>query len=267
MNLFSKQYDIINRYVNKVIGQSTSSISSRDAYFGSSAFVDMIHSVQLEIADADVSFAAPLSYDVSIPKGGVTVGDMFKLYRYENLLYTIKMTGSEIKKYLEYSYSGWVNTMSGPDDLLIKIRVGKDGKPLLYSGKARLKNPSYNFDSAAGIDYSVDVSKPEGSRVLIKSFTGGRPFVTDKSYKVAVSSFRGNGGGGHLTDGAGIEAKDLRSRLITSTEKDLRFYIMKSIENKKVIEPVLFNNWKFIPERWIKVASRHDYSLLFGHAK
>ncbi len=57
----------------------------------------MIHSIQLEITGADISFAAPLSFDVKIAEGPVTVGDMFKLYRFENMLYTMRMTGEEIR--------------------------------------------------------------------------------------------------------------------------------------------------------------------------
>jgi 2',3'-cyclic-nucleotide 2'-phosphodiesterase/3'-nucleotidase len=267
MNRFAIQDKKIGEYVNKVIGESTATISSRDAYFGSSAFIDLIHSIQLEITGADVSFAAPLSYDVSISKGPVTVGDMFKLYRYENMLYTMNLTGSEILKYLEYSYSGWLNTMKGPNDLMIKLRLDKDGKPVLYSGRARLLNPSYDFDSAAGIDYIVDISKPEGHRITIKSFSDGRPFEAEKTYKVAVNSHRGNGSGGHFTEGAGISSAELKSRLVSSTEKDLRFYIMKSIENKKVINPVPLNNWKIIPEKWVTAAVPRSYLLLFGEAK
>jgi 2',3'-cyclic-nucleotide 2'-phosphodiesterase / 3'-nucleotidase len=264
---FNPQHLKINEYVNRVIGYSTSTISSRDAYFGSSAFVDMVHSIQMEITGADISFAAPLSFDVQIPEGPVTVGDMFKLYRFENMLYTMKMSGEEVKKYLEFSYSGWFNTMKGPSDMLLKLRTGKDGKPLVTNGKAWLKNQSYNFDSAAGIEYIVDVSKPEGARITITSFTDGRKFEMDKIYKVAVNSYRGNGGGSLFTEGAGIEKNKLRSRVIASTNKDLRYFILKSIEAKKTINPVPFKNWKIIPENWAKQASLREYVLLFGNEK
>ena len=261
---FTPAHKIIDEYVNRVIGNSSATITSRDAYFGSSAFIDMIHKIQLEITGADISFAAPLSFDVSIAKGPITVGDMFKLYRFENMLYTMSLSGDEIQKYLEYSYSGWLNTMKGPADVLLKFRTGKDGKPLITNGKAWLKNQPYNFDSAAGIFYTVDVSKPEGERILIKGFTDGRPFEKNKMYKVAVNSYRGNGGGGHFTEGAGIGKDDLRKRLISSTDRDLRFYILKSIETRKSISPEPINNWKIIPEKWVKAAHTRDYALLFG---
>jgi len=261
---FKKQDEVLNSYVNRVIGTSRSTVSSRDSYFGSSAFVDMIHSLQLEITGADISFAAPLLFDVKIPEGEITVGDMFKLYRFENMLYTMNLTGDEIQKYLEFSYGQWLNTMEGPGDYLLKLRLGKDGKPVLTDGKAWLKNQPYNFDSAAGIDYVVDVSKPEGHRVFIKSLSGGKPFEKDKIYKVAVNSYRGNGGGGHLIEGSGLNAGMLRKRLIASTDRDLRYYILKSIEEKKSIAPAPGNNWKIIPEEWVKAAEKREYPLLFG---
>ena len=267
VNKFKPQSETVTNYVNKVIGNSASTISSRDAYFGPSAFVDMIHSIQLEITGADISFAAPLSFDVKIAKGPVKVADMFKLYRFENMLYTMNLTGEEINKYLEYSYSEWLNTMEGPGDFLLRLRLGKNGKPVLSNGKAWLLNQPYNFDSAAGIDYIVDVSKPEGKRVTIKSLSDGRPFEKQKIYKVAVNSYRGNGGGGHFTEGAGIRKEELRSRVISSTEQDLRYYILKSIEAKKTINPVTLNNWKIIPENWVKAAEGREYVLLFGSSK
>ncbi len=260
---FSAENDVINEYVSKVIATSETAISSRDSYFGSSPFVDMVHSIQLDITKADISFSAPLSFDVKISAGPITVSDMFKLYRFENMLYTMSMSGSEIKKYLEFSYSGWLNTMKGPDDHMLKFQVSKDGKPVLKNGQAWLKNQPYNFDSAAGIDYSVDVSKPEGKRVTINSFTNGNPFDPAKTYLVAVNSYRGNGGGGHFA-AAGISGKDLSRRLIKSTEKDLRFYILKNLEAKGTIKPLALNNWKIIPEEWVKNARNRDYGLLFG---
>jgi 2',3'-cyclic-nucleotide 2'-phosphodiesterase/3'-nucleotidase len=263
---FSSQDKTIRNYVDKMIGTSTATMSSRDSYFGSSAFVDMIHSVQLAITGADISFAAPLSFDVEIRKGPVTVGDMFKLYKYENLLYTMTLTGEEVQKYLEYSYAAWFNTMKGPKDYLLKFLTGGDGKAVIKNGKAWLKNLPYNFDSAAGIDYTVDVSKPEGERIRIESFSDGRPFLKEKSYKVALNSYRGNGGGGHLTKGAGLSEEELRLRLVSSTERDLRYYIMQSIEEKKTIDPEPLNNWKVIPQEWAKAAAAREYTLLFGES-
>lgn len=259
-----KQNQVLLDYVNREIATFTAGVTSRDSYFGSSPFVDMIHRIQLDITKADLSFAAPLSFDVGIKQGTVTVGDMFKLYRFENLLYTMSLSGSEIRKYLEFSYSDWLNTMKGPADHMLKFRLDENGNPVIRNGEAWLKNQPYNFDSAVGIDYTVDISKPEGKRVSILSFSDGRPFDSGKRYNVALNSYRGNGGGGHLTEGARLNGRDLQGRLIRSTERDLRFYILEYLGEKQTITPEAYNNWKIIPDKWVKTARVRDYELLFG---
>ncbi|MFH0841810.1 MAG: bifunctional UDP-sugar hydrolase/5'-nucleotidase [Bacteroidota bacterium] len=264
---FSSKDKQVRDYVDRVIGTSTFSISSRDSYFGPCAFTDMIHSIQLQITGADISFAAPLSFDVEISKGPVRVGDMFKLYRYENMLYTMTFTGIEVQKYLEYSYSEWINTMKGPGDYLLQYRVDREGKPVIINGRAWLANAYYNFDSGAGLNYTVDVSKPEGSRVKITSLSNGEPFKKETFYTVALNSYRGNGGGGHLTRGAGIKQEELLSRVLSSTDRDLRYYILKYIEEKGVLDPQPMNNWKLIPENWVSGRVPVEYSMLFGTTK
>jgi len=228
--------------VSRPIGEFTETISSRDAMFGPSKFVDLIQTIQLNLTGADVSFTAPLSFDAKIDKGTVYVKDMFDLYRYENLLYTMELTGQEIKDYLEYSYGNWFNQMKSEDDHLLKFKLDENGK-LKFSERSKspeLEERYYNFESAAGIDYVVDVTKHVGSRVIIKSFSNGKSFELNKMYKVAVNSYRGNGGGGHLTRGAKIPQEELSKRIINSTEKDLRYYLMKWIEKEKRL---LQNYW------------------------
>ena len=92
----------------------------------------------------------------------------------------------------------------------------------------------------------------------------GTPFHMDKMYTVALNSYRGNGGGELLTKGAGISQDELKERIISSTDKDLRYYLMQYIEQKKVIEPRALGQWKFIPEEWAVPASKRDYEFLFG---
>lgn len=264
LEMLSEEHNAINEYVTREIGISESTLSSRDAYFGPSAFVDLIHFVQLEKTGADLSFTAPLSFDVKIPAGPIRVGDMFKLYRYENMLYTMELTGNEILNYLEYSYDGWFNTMTNENDVMLKLRVSKNGKPVISNGKAWLQNQPYNFDSAAGIDYIVDLSKPAGERISITGFSNGEVFDLDKKYKVAINSYRGSGGGGHLTEGAGLSANDLTQRISNSTDKDLRYYVLQYIEDKQNIRPEILGNWKIVPADWAAEARSREYKLLFG---
>jgi 2',3'-cyclic-nucleotide 2'-phosphodiesterase/3'-nucleotidase len=122
----------------------------------------------------------------------------------------------------------------------------------------------YNFSSAAGINYIVDVSKRVGKGVTITTLSNGTSFSPDSVYTVAVNSYRGNGGGGHLIRGAGIPKEELSERILSSTDKDLRYNIMKWIESKKIINPVIIGNWKIIPPEWWKKGKERDFELLFG---
>ena len=257
MKTFDPQYRATIDFVSRKIGRMSSTISSKDAFFGPSAFIDLLHQLQMDLTGAEISFCAPLSPTAEIKEGDIYMSDMFNLYRYENMLYTMKLSGKEIKGFLEMSYALWTNQMKSASDHLLLLDDSK-------SGFGRFKNPTFNFDSAAGIIYTVDVTKPEGSRVDIKSMADGTPFQMDKIYKVAINSYRGNGGGDLMTKGAGIPKEELKSRIITSTEKDLRYYLMKRIEEKKQLDPKPLNQWKFIPEEWTVPAAKRDCETVFN---
>lgn len=256
---FQPQIERINKFVNREIGQFKNSIYTRDSFFGSSAFNDFILNLQLQITGADISFNAPLSFDAVIKEGPVHVSDMFNLYKFENQLYVMRLTGEEVRKHLEMSYNLWVNTMTSPDDHLLLLSEST------YGDQQRLgfKNFSFNFDAAAGIDYEVDVTKPEGQKVHILRMSNGEPFDEAKWYKVAINSYRGNGGGELLTRGAGIPRDSLNSRIIWRSHRDQRYYLMKEIEKQGVVDPKPNNNWRFVPEEWVKPAAARDRKILF----
>lgn len=253
---FNYYAEEINNYVNREIGSFTKSVSSKEALFGNSEFVDLVHKIQLEISNADISFTSPLSYNTQIKPGSVYVRDMFKLYHFENFLYTMKLSGKEVKAYLEYSTNLWFNQMKSENDHLLKIQSSDEGN-------VRLSSAFYNFSSAAGINYTIDLKGKKGDRVKITNFSNGEKFELDSQYTVAINSYRGNGGGGHLIKGSGIPKKQLAARIINSTDKDLRYFMIKWIENKKTITPEKYNNWQVIPENWWKKGKEKDMKLLF----
>ncbi len=254
METFASDYQKIKKYVSDTIGYLTQSLDGRKAYFGDNKFMDFIHNAQLQISGAQISFAAPLSFRAYLDSGAVTVGEMFRLYRYENMLYTMRLKGSEIDRYLEYSVSHWFNTMHSPEDHLL----------LFKDGTTRFKYKYYNFDSGEGIIYTVDLTKPDGQKVEITGLTNGQPFDTTAWYTVAINSYRGNGGGGLLTQGAGIPHDSLQARIIKSTDKDIRYYIMQIFRQQHTITPTVNHNWKLLPEDWTQQAAKRDWQLLFG---
>lgn len=256
---FSAFNETVKAYANRVIGTFENTISTRDSYFGNSAFNDLILNLELSITKADVAFNAPVSFDVAIKKGPVRVADMFNLYKYENQLFVMRLTGKEIRKALEMSYDLWVNTMTSPDDHLLLL----DSQTRGDQQRLGFKNFSFNFDSAAGIDYEVDVTKPNGQKVKVLKMSNGEPFDENKYYKVAVNSYRANGGGELLTRGAGIAKDDLDDRIVWRSEFDLRHYLMEEIKRLGTLNPQPNTNWRFVPEQWTQEAAKRDRLLLF----
>lgn len=185
---------------------------------------------------------------------------MFKLYKYENMIYVMRMTGREIRRHLEMSYDQWVNTMTCPDDHLLLL----DERNQNDKQKCGFKNLTFNFDSASGIDYEVDVTRPDGDKVKVLRFSDGRPFDEDGWYRVVMNSYRGNGGGELLTKGAGIPKDSLKGRIVYQSDKDQRYYLAKEIEKRGRIHPKANNNWRFVPEAWTVPAIIRDRKLMFG---
>ena len=198
--------------------------------------------------------------DATIKAGDVTQADMFKLYRFENLMFMLRMTGEEIRKHLEFSYDRWCNTMTSPEDHALRLNdASKEDQQQIG-----FQHYTFNFDSAAGIDYEVDLTKPDGQKVRILKMSNGQPFDEKKWYKVVMNSYRANGGGELLTRGAGIPKDSLDSRVIWNTELDQRHYLAEEIHRQGTINPQPNHNWRFVPEEWAKPALERDRKILFG---
>ena len=257
---FADDVENVKQYVAKKVGNMEETIRTRDCFFGSAAFTDLIHNLQLSITHADISFNAPLSFDITVNKGPIYMSDMFKLYRYENQICVVRMTGEEIRKHLEMSYNQWVNTMKTKDDHIMLIDATNKSDMQKYG----FKNLTFNFDSAAGIDYTVDVTKPNGQKVNIIRMSNGKKFDPKAWYKVVMNSYRANGGGELLTRGAGIPKDSLKSRIIYESERDQRYYLCQEIERLKSVKPKANNNWRFIPDAWAKPALIRDKKQIFN---
>ncbi len=262
---YSERFEEVKNWISREIGTITETISSRDSMFADSKFVDLIHSMQLELTEADISISAPLALDSRIKQGPVYVRDMFALYPYENLLYTMKLTGKELDMMAEYSYGKWFNQMKSLDDDLISFRRDSDGNLIFserynsYEGTTRY----YNYDSFAGVNYVVDITKPEGNRVTFKTLSDGSRFDLNAEYTVAINSYRAQGGGGHL-GAAGIDREEAEARRLSSTVRDLRYYLMMMFEEAGEVEPSLESNWLVIPSLWARSGMENSYDKLYG---
>lgn len=256
LSYFKSYYDSVSSFTNRKIGSLLNRIDSKDAFKGPSGYIDMIHNIQLANSGADISFAAPLTLNVTIEPKELNFQDMFNIYPFENQLYVIAMTGIEIKNYLEYSYSKWINKIPSESGHLLKLNTTGKGD------RGKFQNPYFNFDSAAGIIYEVSTNKGDGDRISIKSLANGEDFVLEKQYLVALSSYRANGGGDLLLKGSNL-SKDVVEKRVIKKLGDIREILYEQIKRDGFVKAVPLNHWKFVPEKESLNHLNSDLKLLF----
>lgn len=258
---FQSAVDTVNAFVDQPIGTLTETIRGIDGLVGPSTFIDLIHDAQLWAANAEVSLAAVLSPRDDVEAGTITMRHLFSIYKYENLLYTISMTADEIRQYLEYGYSMQFATMHSANDHMMNFLPAAEGE------RPELAGISFNFTSAAGIRYVVDLREEAGKRVRLISMSDGSAIDPQRMYKVAINSYQYSGGGNFIPVGLGWDKEKLASRTICNTANDVRSYIAQYIRQQGTITPHLRGDWQVLPESWIKQARERDLKILNGPSK
>lgn len=260
---FASDYNAVRDFTLREVGESTVELRMRDAFVGPSPAINLIHTVQLLSSGAQISFAAPLSQNGIVPAGTLVFNDMFTIYHYENTLFKVVLTGAAIRSYLEMSYDAWIKDPSA-DGHVLRISMRPD--PRSGSERWSFDNRSYNFDSAAGLVYSVNVTEPFGRRVSISSLADGSPFEDEASYTVAMTSYRASGGGMLLEKGAGISPDEVEIAGKYPEIRDLIYrYISEAgvIDEDSVSRKDIIGTWSFVPENAVEIV-KNDVHLLFG---
>ena len=260
---FRPAFEKVKAFTLQPVGNLAMELRTRDAYAGMCDYLNLLHTVQLSVPEAQLSFAAPLTFNGTVRAGEVIYNDMFTIYPYENQLCVVHMKGSEIKDYLEYSYDHWIQT---PGKHVLLIADTPDAR----TGAARWSfvNRSYNLDSAGGLVYTVDVTRPAGSRVRIKSLADGSAFDPDAWYDVAMTSYRASGGGDTIIKGAGIPEEETDARVV-ARYPEIREMVYQFIKKHGTIDPVLIGDravigeWHFEPERLVVPLMKADMDLIF----
>lgn len=263
--IFRPDFEAVKAFTLKEIGELKADLRTRDAYTGMSDYINLIHTLSIGCAPAQISFAAPLTFNGFVKAGTLVYNDLFTVYPFENQLFVVKMTGKEIKNYLEHSYDSWINTIDSEDDTLLKIVNSPD--PRTGQKRWSFVNRSYNFDSAAGLVYKVDVTRPMGERVIIESLADGSAFDEAAEYNVAMTSYRASGGGG-LMKAAGIDTDRIDERVVEyypEIRNILYDYLVKNqvIDPEKTGDPAVIGKWSFYPKKLAQKALEKDMDLLF----
>ncbi|MBB5218682.1 2',3'-cyclic-nucleotide 2'-phosphodiesterase/3'-nucleotidase [Treponema rectale] len=210
------------------------------------AMMDLINKVQMDNATlggkkADVSMAALFESYSNLEKGEFHKRDGVKIYKFDNTLFAVRVTGRQLKAIMEKQAGRFFNTFRAGD------------VTISFNENMRL----YLYDMFAGVDYEIDISKPEGSRIQNVMFKG-KPLNDDESLILALNNYRF---GNLKSEGMFGENPEYRD-----TSLAVRDMISDYVAKHSPLAPECDNNWKitgyeFAPEAEQVYALVHDGKL------
>lgn len=206
----------------ETLAVATARLAAPGGRFADGPLWDLIHHVQLEAGSAEVSLAALPDPSVAIAPGPVTLRDVWRLYPYDNGLAVVEMTGAALVAALERSAGTYARY------------TFEDGRPLAEPGR-----PGHQCDAAEGVSYEVDLTRPAGARIVNASLAGA-PLPPDTVLRVAVNSYRANGGGGF--------EEIVRAPRAWSTSRGVRDLIADHLRRARTLGAAFDRNWRVLPD-------------------
>lgn len=225
--------DATLQYLNTKIGSAAGLFTATDANLKDTPIVDLVHDVQRYYGKAQLSAAASFNKKTTIKPGDVRLQDIYSLYPFEEYLYTIQITGAQLKQYLEHAARYYKQYT--PGSKLVGVN-GEDGSI-----------PDYQYDTLAGVNYVIEITQPAGSRIKDLTYQGAPVSDTD-SFTLAINNYRFNGGGGYMA-AMGFTPSQPPAVLFDSQKSlgpqgQLRDLTAKYVQEKATITPAIDSNWR-----------------------
>lgn len=217
-------HELAQAYLNTPVATSPAEQSGALGRVGDSALIDAIHEVQLFYAKADVSFASLFNQAVRVPKGQVTIRQIAAMYPYDNELYAIQGSGKMVKDALENAaryYLTCTGARCGESPLLNRDVIG------------------FNYDMAEGVEYEVDLTRPEGDRIRNLRFQGA-PLAAGRQLRLAVNNYRAAGSAGYTM------FKD--AKIVWRSGEEIRDMIVRYYTERKTLPEQATGNWRVVPD-------------------
>ena len=231
------------RYSSEVIGHTEVAWRTDSARVRDMALIDLIQSVQLKATGADLSIASAFTVDAALAPGPITVAQIAQLYPYENSLRTVRLSGAQVRAFLEHSARYFL--------------VEPDGRGGLRT-RTDPRIPGFNYDIIAGAEYAIDLSRPMGARITGLTFRG-RPFADRDSFTVAVNNYRAGGAGGYtMLQGAPV---------VFTSPTEIRELLIAEVRRVDRLAPqdVFVDNWRLLPpRRSLRVIAFNDFHGAFS---
>jgi 2',3'-cyclic-nucleotide 2'-phosphodiesterase (5'-nucleotidase family) len=208
-------------WVTTPIGRTPVAWRADSARVTDTPLIDFVNEVERRAASADLASSAAFSLDATIDSGAITPGRLQALYPYDNTLRAVRISGRQLRDYLEHSARYY--------------RTGPNGTVSVDPAI-----PGFNFDIVSGVDYTLDVARPIGQRVTRLEFKGNAVAPTD-SFTMALNNYRQTGGGGYaMLSGAPV---------VYDKQQEIRQLLIDEVRRKGTITPSDYftRNWRIEP--------------------
>jgi 2',3'-cyclic-nucleotide 2'-phosphodiesterase/3'-nucleotidase len=211
---------IAEKYITTPIGTTSVAWRADSARVIDSPLIDFLLEVERKAAGTQLASTAVFSTDASLGPGPITLARLSALYPYDNTLRAVKISGAQLRAHLEQS-ARYFRNVGG--------RITAD--PAI---------PGFNYDVVAGVDYTIDLSRPIGERITRLDYQGRAVAPTD-SFTMALNNYRQTGGGGFsMLAGAPV---------IYDRQEEIRQLLIDEVRAKGTLSPSDYfqRNWQIVP--------------------
>jgi 2',3'-cyclic-nucleotide 2'-phosphodiesterase/3'-nucleotidase len=209
------------RYANTPIGTTPVEWRGDSARVTDTPLIDFVLEVERQASGAQLASTAAFSLDASLAAGPITVARIAALYPYDNTLRAVRITGAQLREYLEQSAR--------------YFRPGPNG-----TAEVDPAIPGFNYDIVAGVDYTIDVSRPIGERITTLAYQG-KPVAPTDSFTMALNNYRQTGGGGF--------AMLATAPVVYDKQLEIRQLLIDEVKRRGTIRPADYFhlNWRIVP--------------------
>lgn len=207
-------------YVTTPIGTTPERWTADSARVKGTPLIDFILETERKAAGSDLASTAAFSTDATMGLGPITIAQVAQLYPYDNTLRAVRITGRQLREYLEFSSRYYKTLPSQTAPLETDPQV-----------------PGYNFDIVSGVDYAIDVSKPVGFRLTRLDYKGVAVRDTD-AFTMALNNYRQTGGGGYSMLSS--------APVVYDKQQEIRQLLIDEVKRRGVLkqEDYFTRNWK-----------------------
>ena len=220
LRLTAELREATTRYLDTPATTLLTDLDGRWGRMEDTPLAQLLHQVQLQATGAQLSAVACVDPRIFIPKGPTSVRQFYALAPYENRVARIRITGAQLKLYLEHAARGY--TYSWQPDLFNR------------------EVPFFDVDTVDGVTYALDLGKPVGSRVVGLSYQG-QPVRPDQVFTLALSTYRLRGGGGYM------KAIGFTGQPEMVTQALQRNLLLAYVLSRPTLALAPLNNWRTIP--------------------